>query len=63
MFLVGVVLSEVQSEVGIATVVQGAKDEPADGSSFGASLRRFHGEDGISLRIGSGASYELQAFR
>ena len=59
-FLVAVVLSTTQSTVGIAEVVQGATDEPVDGSSFGASMRRFHRQGGIQLRMGAGAVNRLQ---
>ena len=49
-FLVGVVLHTTQDAVGVSTVVQGPKGEPEHGSSFGASMRRFHRPGGIRLR-------------
>lgn len=53
-FLVGVVLVHTQDQAGIATVLQGKADEAADGTSFGASLRRFDQPGGISFRTPAG---------
>ena len=36
--------------MGVSDVVQGPLGEPEDGSSFGASMRRFHRPEGIQLR-------------
>ena len=60
-FLVAVVLSSTQHDVGISTVVQGPRSEPMDGSSFGASMRRFH--RGISIQLELGATAAPTPFR
>ena len=41
-FLVSVTLKKSQDEAGIQAVVQGAHDEPDDGTSLGATMRRLH---------------------
>lgn len=59
-FLVSVALKKSQDAVGISRVVQGAKTEARDGSSLGASLRRFDEEHGIAFERRDGTQ---QAFR
>jgi len=62
-FLVGVVLKTTQDASGIGEVVQGAKDESQDGTSFGASLRRFNQPGGLTFTIPEGSSERHTAFR
>ena len=50
-FLVSVVLKTTQDTVGISDVVQGPRGEARDGSSLGASLRRFDEATGITFRM------------
>jgi hypothetical protein len=48
-FLVSVALKSSQDAAGMAAVIDGAADEPYNGTSLGASLRRFH--DGIIFEV------------
>ena len=59
-FLATVVLKSTQDVVGISDVVQGSRTEANDGSSLGASLRRFHEASGIQFQMPHASS---QAFR
>ena len=49
-FLVSVCLVSSQKEASMSTVMQGAPDEGMDGTSLGASLRRFNEPDGIPFK-------------
>ena len=62
-FLVGVVLSKTQDEIGISDIVQGPINEDVNGTSFGASMRRFGREEGMGIRVGSGLTHTSQYFR
>ena len=59
-FLVSVVLKTTQDTVGISDVVQGTRGEAYNGSSLGASLRRFDEDGGIAFRLPDGSE---RAFR
>ena len=59
-FLVGVVLKTTQDQAGIQQVVQGPRDELPTGTSFGASLRRFHQQNGLTFIFPDGSR---QAYR
>jgi hypothetical protein len=50
-FLVGVVLAKDQAAVGSSLVVQGPPDEPENGTSFGASMRRMHKPEGVVFQV------------
>ena len=59
-FLASVVLKTTQDTVGVSEVVQGAQNEARDGTSLGASLRRFDQETGIQFRM---PDQSTQSFR
>lgn len=50
-FLTSVVLASDQKAFGSSVVVQGPVGEPLDGSSFGATLRRFDRPEGITFQV------------
>ena len=59
-FLVSVALKTTQDAVGAGEIVQGARNEAQDGTSLGASLRRFDGDAGIAFLM---PDQSTQAFR
>jgi hypothetical protein len=46
-----VLLAKDQAAVGSSVVVQGKPDEPATGTSFGATMRRFHEPAGVTFTL------------
>jgi hypothetical protein len=61
-FLVTVVLKTSQDAADISTVVQGNRTEAPDGSSLGASLRRFHATDGILFKKPGGGHVAMRGW-
>ena len=64
-FLTSVTLTSTQHMVGISTIVSGPVDEPIEGSSMGASLRRLHRPEGIEFQVprADGPGFETRPYR